>query len=436
MRTFLKFALSLLLAIAPAVAAAAGMSSPILISAAPASNTSTSAARLLPLVNGSAASGYVSSNINARTPVAASGTITTFYARVETAPGVGTSWTFTVQKNGADTTMSCVIADSATNCADSGHTIAVTEGSDDLGVKVTPASTPTTSAMQFGMGFTSTTDNEANIFTVHGSLTTANLFLPPGGYAGSTTTQENAKGILPTDGSVSAFYVRLSVAPGVGTSRTYTLQKGGSNTSLACTISDTATTCSDTNGAHAVALVAGDNIEISETQSGSVAAASAQIGMKWVATTNGESPVFATSNGTIVNSATRYIHANGLAAGTATTDAAAYNVAPIAFTLRAMRIEASVAPGAVGKTRTWNLRVNGGASSPLLTANITNAQTTNNDAVNQVPVVAGDVIDLETTVANTPATGSNRVGMVAYVTPGGGGGSRTCTLSLLGVGSC
>jgi hypothetical protein len=436
MNRLVAIALSALLAFAPAAAAAAGMSSPILISGAPASNTSTSAARLLPLANGSGASGYSSSNINARTPVAASGTVTTFYARVETAPGAGTSWTFVVQKNGADTTMSCTIADAATNCSDSGHQISVTEGTDDLDVKVTPASTPTTSAMQFAMGFTSTTDNEANIFTAHSSLSTANLFLPPGGAAGSTTTQENAKGILATGGSVTALYVRLSVAPGVGTSRTYTLQKGGSNALLTCTIADTATTCSDTTGGHATSLVAGDNIDVSETQSGSVAASSAQIGMKWVATTNGETPLFATSNGTISNSATRYIHAHGLAAGTATTDASAYNVAPIAFTLKAMRIEASAAPGGVGKTRTWNLRVNGGASSPLLTANITNAQTTTNDAVDQVSIGIGDTFDLETTVASTPASASNRVGMVAYIVPGAGAAARTCTFMLLGVGQC
>jgi len=78
--------------------------------------------------------------------------------------------------------------------------------------------------------------------------------------AGRFTNESDAQQIVPVGGSLSRLYVRLNGSPGSGDSYTFTVRRNGADTSLSCTISGSATDCSDT--ADSVQLQAGDLIAI------------------------------------------------------------------------------------------------------------------------------------------------------------------------------
>jgi hypothetical protein len=57
------------------------------------------------------------------------GSISSFYVRLSGNPNAGRSYSFVVRINGADTALACTIADAATSCSDTTHSVAVTAGS-------------------------------------------------------------------------------------------------------------------------------------------------------------------------------------------------------------------------------------------------------------------------------------------------------------------
>jgi hypothetical protein len=67
-------------------------------------------------------------------------TITDLQVFVATAPGTGTSWTITVDKNGSASALSCSVAGTGQTCSDS-SLVAVTAG-DLIDLKVTPFTSP------------------------------------------------------------------------------------------------------------------------------------------------------------------------------------------------------------------------------------------------------------------------------------------------------
>lgn len=89
-----------------------------------------------------------------------------------------------------------------------------------------------------------------------------NLFLIPWGNT-SSATEDNANIPLPS-GTASKLVVSRVVAPGAGHSITVTIRKNGVNTALTCTISGTATTCTDT--ADSVTFSDGDLLSILHTE--------------------------------------------------------------------------------------------------------------------------------------------------------------------------
>jgi hypothetical protein len=85
----------------------------------------------------------------------------------------------------------------------------------------------------------------------------------------SSTTESNIEQIVPVGGTLSNLYVRLDGTPGgasTGKSYTFTVRKNGADTTVTCTILETATTCSDTT--NSVTFNAGDRISIKTVASG------------------------------------------------------------------------------------------------------------------------------------------------------------------------
>ena len=67
-------------------------------------------------------------------------------------PGGGKSWTITVRKNGASTTVTCTVSNPNTTCSDSTHTTAFAAG-DLLDVLIVGSGTPVTARMTWVANF-------------------------------------------------------------------------------------------------------------------------------------------------------------------------------------------------------------------------------------------------------------------------------------------
>ena len=72
----------------------------------------------------------------------------------------------------------------------------------------------------------------------------------------------------PSNVTIQNMYISLAIAPGAGSTATFTWRDNGSSEALACTVSGTATTCNDTT--HSFKAAAGDLLDIQITVSGSV----------------------------------------------------------------------------------------------------------------------------------------------------------------------
>ena len=101
---------------------------------------------------------------------------------------------------------------------------------------------------------------------------TAARYAPLTGSVGATeSTESNVAQLCPVDLAATKLQFALAVAPGSGKSRAATLRRNGADTALTTTIADAATA---NNAAAAVALSAGDSLDMATVPSGSPAAAS------------------------------------------------------------------------------------------------------------------------------------------------------------------
>jgi Collagen triple helix repeat (20 copies) len=98
----------------------------------------------------------VNANENAVSQVMAiSGELSSLYVRLDNSPGSTDSYTFTVRKNGLDSTLSCTIIGSATSCMDTNLAHSLTFDAGDLiSIKAVPSSpSPTARAMHWTAKF-------------------------------------------------------------------------------------------------------------------------------------------------------------------------------------------------------------------------------------------------------------------------------------------
>lgn len=102
---------------------------------------------------------------------------------------------------------------------------------------------------------------------------TNNNFLQPNG---QTATETQAQQLMPTSGTLTKLYINLVNAPSGIATRTFTVRLNGNSTSLAVTISGSATT--GNNSTDTISFVAGDLVSIQHVETnapiGSVARAS------------------------------------------------------------------------------------------------------------------------------------------------------------------
>jgi hypothetical protein len=390
---------------------------------------SNSVVNYAPFVQSIAITSYNGTTATRDTPIASAGTINNLTIRVGNAVASGT-WAFTLEKNDADTLLTCSITGSAQACADTTHSVSVVAG-DVLSWKTDPGGTTPTAqtVLQIGTVFTSTNNGESFIQVPYGGgASTAAVQYQGVAPIAPSATEVNVSSVVPTAGTLDQLYVWASTAPGASKNWTVTVYHGGSATSLVCTMTGTGSAnqkCNDTNTGHAFTVAANDLISIRVcpgTESGGVCtvntpgAANVTASLRWVPTVPGEAMYFMNSAtlGTVTTAA--YANLNGGGFNNSGTEANNYDIAPNAATLKKLFIQQSTDPGNT-ITRTYTVRKN--TASAGITCTITGNGSTGtscNDTSNSYLTSLNDTLDLQTTASNTTAAQSYvKAGIVAYI---------------------
>lgn len=108
-----------------------------------------------------------------------------------------------------------------------------------------------------------------------GAIAAASTVFTGIGTGCQSATEANWLTRVPPYPAVRDLRVYVSGAPGGVTTYIATLRKNGADTTLTCTITGVATSCDDTNGAHAVAYAAGDTMSMKIVSSAAAASLNA-----------------------------------------------------------------------------------------------------------------------------------------------------------------
>lgn len=206
--------------------------------------------------------------------VASPGTISklTVYTSAAVATGSYVAELYKSTDNGANfsaTGVTCTVTGGNRLASDSTNSFTVALG-DCFQLRTTPSSTPTAVELRWSCCFVPSTNGESLHF---GAMTDAvnnagDTFYHVNGANARTSgsPESNIYNLMPIAATAKNLVTSLEVAPASTKSRTTTLRQNAADTSVTNTISDTATTASDTT--HSVALSDNDLISIKSTASG------------------------------------------------------------------------------------------------------------------------------------------------------------------------
>lgn len=229
---------------------------------------------------------------------------------------------------------------------------------------------------------------------------------------GWNASEDGQTSIVSAYGSFINLRVDLTVAPGAGQSRTFTLRVNGSDTALTVTISETNTSATDTT--HSVAVSPGDTVSFTQTDTGSAASTIPITAVEFDGTNTNEALMLSAT--TALDTALRYI---GPFWGGLTVNATEANVRGLVSApgvISKLYVGLGAAPGG-SDSRIFTLLKNGSATS--LTVTISSSTTTGSDTSNSVSVSAGDLLSIKCDVGTTPAASSAAFGMMFSPTTDG-----------------
>lgn len=203
--------------------------------------------------------------------------------------------------------------------------------------------------------------------------------------------------VVSTPGTIKNLMVKLDGSPGAGKSYTFTLMKNGIAQALSVTISDTDTQGADTT--NEVAVSAGDLITLRCIPSGTPTARYARYSCVFEGNNAKESLILGI--GETYNIGVYYSPLSGGRETGTTIEGSTYQVIPTPGTIKNLYVNLSEDPGISPEAYRFTLRKNG--VSTALTCTITADDTTGSDTVNEVVVVAGDLVNLMIEPLNSPS---------------------------------
>jgi len=222
-------------------------------------------------------------------------------------------------------------------------------------------------------------------------------YMPFGDFSGQSAANERRVTLCASpSGTVKSFRVRLSVAPGVGNSYTFTFRKNASDQLLSVQISGNNTTGSDLVNTFTVA--AGDRVCLKVASGGSPPDSVPSFSWEFVPDTDNNFWL----GGCLVCQAagTRY---SSLYGGVQLDDTESRVQAPmpVGGTFKNLYVDLSTSPGTAPDAYTFVTRMNGADGN--LTVTITAPDTTGSDLTNTDTVAVYDDVDLSGVPVETPA---------------------------------
>lgn len=214
------------------------------------------------------------------------------------------------------------------------------------------------------------------------------------------------------------WYLSLSVAPGSGKSRRFCIQKNGSDTALVIYLSDSSTTGSVTGLFSGVHFAAGDLIAMTEIEASAPAAATVRMAYEVKADTPGQ---YIYGYGTLSDSPT-FVGGGGFGgqsnAWALSTAQSTKAVMGVSGTITAIAHRERTAPGGAG-SRVCTFYKNGvkqdGSGGTVNTTTTLSGSNTTVIGTFSLPVVAGDLIQLEIAPSGSPAASTWQCGTVVFV---------------------
>ena len=327
-----------------------------------------------------------------------SGTFRQFCVSLSSAPGAGTSWTFTLYVDGVASALSVVIADAETTGSNVATDVAITAGQ-KITMLVTRSGVTTLPNARYSVEFESETAAASFIATAGSSNNTST------NYAGLLcddawgTTQNLHITVIPTSGTIT----RLDVygGPTISGSRTFTILKNGTDQDGTGGTPDTRITLTaggaiEGSTTFSLPVVAGDQLMLRSTPTGAQAVATGY-SIAFDATVPGES-IMAGGSVTPNSSADQKAALHDVSGGW--TAGGVNNIGnPTTFGVRDLYWLIQTAPGA-GNSWTFTVRVNDVDTSLALT--IADAATSGSNLTDSITVVDGDTLGIFSHPVSSP----------------------------------
>lgn len=336
------------------------------------------------------------------------GTLSVLDVKLNSGPGAGNSYKFSVLVNGVASALTVTISNAETRGTDTTHEVLVSPF-DIIQIESVPTSSPSTKMVRYSVNFVSDVGQEIIMLADCGPSAISPTFHPlQHGAAGSTGFEEWAHAPMPCGGTFRTMRVMVTNAPGAGESMTFTLRVNGGNTALETVIQNAQT--QNSNISSSVHVSRGDMVNWTAVPSGSPAGPSiSYTSCVFVPDIADQQVLLGVSEDGLNSSSTEY---NQLSPGTqglvwSATDSRFQGVRTM--DMHDLIVVLTAAPG-VGKTRAFTLMVNGGASA--LVATVSGTDTEGEDVIHTVNLADADVVSIRTVPSGSPALARAAWGLV------------------------
>lgn len=325
--------------------------------------------------------------------VPTAGTFFNLNISLSTAPGAGTSRTFTLRNNAGDTSITCTISETDSTCR-SAATAAVAVG-DEITYSSTVSGTPAGTRVRLAISFLGTTPGASMLMGNNGAnglSTSATEYLALSGNGVQEDTAAEVQNAASLAGTITVLRVVLGTAPGAGDSRTFDVFPGGTES---CTISESDTSCAV---AISQAVVAANLYYIRTTISGTPAATEAAYSVDFIPTTLGQFPIGSAQKTVADNTQTTYNFVQGGSTDDGTTETAR---ATSSESFNVLRIDVRQSTNS-GTGNTWTYTLQDDTADTACSCAISGGSAVTCTTTATCKVTAGSRLENEITPASTP----------------------------------
>lgn len=198
--------------------------------------------------------GYGTTEARLRNVIPTNGTISKMY--VTMSGTIGGDITFTVKKNGGDTSLAVTIASGGTSGSDTADSVSVAAG-DYIHIKMAPTTTSSVANAAIGFLWTPDTNGESIIMGCSSNASPNNAAVSYNALCGNLAqawdaTEANKQYSGQSASVIKKLYVQVQTAPGAGKSWDFTLRGSGGSTSLTVPIAEAVVSNNDSVNSYTV----------------------------------------------------------------------------------------------------------------------------------------------------------------------------------------